>query len=154
MPRAWRITKAKHAATALSGEGSFLVGGRWNSRGKRMVYTSQTLSLAALETLIHVDNVGLLADYLYCSIDLPQDIVETLDPSLLSPNWRDDEGLTRAIGDAWVESGRSAALVVPSAVIESEWNYLIHPNHPDFISHPEVRISDFHPFTFDPRLKR
>ena len=55
MLRAWRIVKAKHAATAFSGEGAVLTGGRWNSRGVRVVYASSTLSLAVLESLVHLN---------------------------------------------------------------------------------------------------
>src|SRR5258705_349554 len=55
MPEAWRIVKAKHAATAFSGEGAARTGGRWNSRGVPVVYTSSTKSLAALESLVHLN---------------------------------------------------------------------------------------------------
>ena len=41
----WRISKKKYAATAFSGEGAKLVGGRWNSQGNSIVYTSASLSL-------------------------------------------------------------------------------------------------------------
>jgi RES domain-containing protein len=46
MKQAWRIVKEKHAATAFDGEGAWLYGGRWNSPGRRVVYTSAALSLA------------------------------------------------------------------------------------------------------------
>ena len=49
----WRIVKAKHAATAFSGEGARLFEGRWNSSGVRIIYCSEHLSLAALEILVH-----------------------------------------------------------------------------------------------------
>jgi RES domain-containing protein len=153
MVSAWRISKAKHIATALSGEGSFLVAGRWNNKGRRVVYASQTLSLAALETLVHIDNVRLLASYLHCRIGLPDDTIEYLDLSILPTDWKGNEGLTRSIGAAWLDSERSAVLAVPSAIIDIEWNYLIHPNHPDFHSNPAVEIDGFQPFTFDRRLK-
>ena len=55
MPEAWRIVKEKHAAAAFSGEGAARNGGRWNSRGVRLIYTSSTESLAALETLVHLN---------------------------------------------------------------------------------------------------
>ena len=55
MREAWRIIKAKHLPTAFSGEGAAKTGGRWNSRGVAVVYTSATRSLAALETLVHLN---------------------------------------------------------------------------------------------------
>ncbi len=56
----WRI--AKHtpdfSADDLSGGGAKLTGGRWNSKGNAVVYTSRSISLAVLETLVHLgDNV-------------------------------------------------------------------------------------------------
>ena len=44
-----------HAATALIGEGARLNGGRWNSPGTTVVYTSGSLALAALENLVHLN---------------------------------------------------------------------------------------------------
>jgi len=55
MPEAWRILKEKHAATAFSGEGAAKTGGRWNSRGVPVIYTSSTQSLATLESLVHLN---------------------------------------------------------------------------------------------------
>ena len=37
---AWRLDAAIHASTWASGEGAFLHGGRWNSKGVRAVYCS------------------------------------------------------------------------------------------------------------------
>ena len=37
---AWRLDVAKHATIWDSGEGAYLVGGRWNSKGVRAVYCS------------------------------------------------------------------------------------------------------------------
>lgn len=54
MPVVWRIVREKYAATAFDGEGAYRYGGRWNSQGRRVVYTSATLSLAALEMLVHL----------------------------------------------------------------------------------------------------
>lgn len=41
-------------------------------------------------------------------------------------------------------------LQVPSALIESESNYLLNPAHPDF---QRITLGPERPFTFDPRLK-
>ena len=40
--------------------GAKLYGGRWNSSGYGMLYASSTLSLACLEVLVHIRNVGLI----------------------------------------------------------------------------------------------
>ena len=46
MQTVWRITSARFAATAFSGEGARLYGGRWNPKGWEVVYTAQSQSLA------------------------------------------------------------------------------------------------------------
>lgn len=55
MAKAWRIVKRSHASSAFDGEGAWRYGGRWNSPGTRVVYCSANLSLAALETLVHLN---------------------------------------------------------------------------------------------------
>ena len=52
---AWRIVRARFADSAFDGEGARRYGGRWNSRGTRMVYTAGSQALAALEMLVHLD---------------------------------------------------------------------------------------------------
>ncbi len=52
---AWRIFKKKHRASAFAGEGARRFGGRWNSKGVAIIYTSGTVSLAVLEILVHLE---------------------------------------------------------------------------------------------------
>src|SRR2546423_13665777 len=53
MASAWRIVRESRAKTAFTGEGPWRYGGRWNSRGVRMVYVSEHQSTAAFEIFIH-----------------------------------------------------------------------------------------------------
>ena len=46
---AWRIADARFGGAPLSGEGGLYAAGRWHYQGRRVVYFSRTLSLAALE---------------------------------------------------------------------------------------------------------
>jgi RES domain-containing protein len=151
MPTAWRIVKTRFAAQAFDGEGARLYGGRWNSVGVRMVYTAGSVSLAVLEILVNLENTYVLPAYSLCAVNFDDDLVTTLDRSRLPANWRDSPSPPEllAIGDAWIASGSSAVLEVPSAVVESESNYLINPAHPDFAA---LVIEPPQPFTFDPRL--
>jgi RES domain-containing protein len=151
MPKSWRITKAKHAATAFDGEGARKSGGRWNSPGLALVYTSSTASLAALEIVVNVQGSDLLASYVVFSCEFREDLIEPVDLSKLPPNWRNSPipPQTQAFGDEWLRSGRSAILEVPSAVVDLEHNYLFNPLHPDF---GNVIISGPWKFGFDPRL--
>jgi RES domain-containing protein len=64
--------------------------------------------------------------------------------SLLVEGWDSpvEKSATQEYGKAWIASGASAVLKVPSAVVQRDSNYVINVNH-----------SDFQAFRFDPRLK-
>ena len=150
MPSAWRLTKTRYLATAWDGEGAKTSGGRWNSVGTAVVYTSATLSLALVETLVHVPS-GLLPAYTAVPIDFEDSLVAVVEAADLLPNWKKQPAPpeTRAIGDAWAASSRSALLRVPSVVVPIEFNYVINPKHRDF---GRIRIGAPTPSPFDPRL--
>ena len=149
-----RICKAKYASTIFSGAGGMESSGRWHHKGLPIVYTAQTLSLCALEYLVHLgrrdSNIALVSAQLTISDDIP---VKGLDVSTLPANWDAWPPLeaTMAIGDAWLAESKSAVLKVPSALIPAESNFLLNPRHPDFA---QVSRSASMParFTFDKRL--
>jgi RES domain-containing protein len=151
MPVAYRIARARYAADAFSGEGARLYGGRWNSPGIRMVYTSGSISLCTLEMLVHLGETRVLSGYVLFRVHLDNSVIATADRPVLPANWRDypAPGALAAIGDRWVRSGESVALKVPSAVIESESNFLLNPGHPAFQA---VEIEGPFPHDFDARL--
>ena len=148
---AWRIVKAKHAVKAFDGEGARVEGGRWNSPGTPMVYTSESAALAALELLVHLGRGSILAAYALIPCTFDAAMVLPLDRRRLPKNWRSYPAppLLQVIGDEWVKSGTSAVLEVPSAVIETESNYVLNPRHRDFRA---VRVMAPQPFEFDLRL--
>ena len=150
MTRAWRIVREDHRSAAFDGEGAWLFGGRWNSRGTRMVYTSITLSLAALETLVHL-NPPVAFKYVAIPIEFDEAIVETVAAMDLPADWNEEPPppSTAEIGDRWVMESRSAVLKLPSVIISAELNYLLNPGHSDF---KRIRIGKPMPFSFDPRL--
>ncbi len=148
MRQAWRIVKEKHAATAFSGEGARLYGGRWNSPGTSVVYTSGSRALAALESLVHL-NPPVMFSYVALSAGFDEALVEKAVE--LPADWRDQPvpASTKAIGDLWVKEARSAVLELPSVIIPGESNFLINPAHPDF---QKIAIGKPEPFGFDSRL--
>lgn len=150
--RAWRICKERFANTAFDGEGAFRDGGRWNSEGVRVVYVAGSAALATLEILVHVSEPDDLyrTPFVLIPVDFAPDLVS--EPAALPPGWYEDPPpvAAAAIGDQWVESQISVLLKVPSAVIHSEFNYLINPAHPRF---GELVIGPAEPFQFDSRLK-
>ena len=148
---AWRIVKRKHRASAFTGEGARRYGGRWNSKGVAIVYTSQSASLAVLEILVHLQAQDVLKAFVLAALSFDDSLVHDLPTSKLPANWREDPApaALRTLGDAWVQRGSSVVLRVPSAIIESEYNYLINPAHPNFAQCAKI---DPKPFRFDSRL--
>jgi RES domain-containing protein len=150
--KAWRISKKRYAKNAFDGEGAYRYGGRWNSRGVRVVYLSSSPALAALEVLVNADAQLLLAvPYVAIAVEFDEPLVTR--PERLPKNWRDDPPPKSAarIGDDWVMSAVSLLLEVPSAVIPFERNYLLNPAHPAMGS---LHIGKPQAFSFDPRLLR
>lgn len=154
MIRAFRLCKTRHLATAFTGEGARLYGGRWNSPGQAVIYASSSLSLATLEVLVHLEDPAAFARlFSWVSLEFPERFIEELDLKKLRAGWADDEiNLTsRMIGDEWLRSLRTPVLAVPSVVTPGEWNYLLNPFHPGF---SEVLTSEPARFQPDPRLAR
>lgn len=150
MVTAWRITKAKYAATAFDGEGARIEGGRWNSPGLPVVYVAESAALAALEILVHVDP-SILPAYVRIPCTFSEALVTHLDRGQLPPSWQSSSASPelQRIGDAWLRGGSSAILEVPSAVIEIESTYLLNPAHADFA---RIEIGTPASFEFDWRL--
>ncbi len=146
--RAFRIVKEKHAATAFDGEGAWLYGGRWNSPGTRVAYTSGSIALAALELLVHL-NPPVILRWVAIPIEFDETLAEKV--ADVPTDWTEEPPppSTRAVGDRWAKEARSAVLELPSVIVPSESNYLLNPAHPDF---RRIRIGDPVPFAFDPRL--
>ncbi len=152
MPTAWRLTKTKYLATAWDGEGARTSGGRWNSVGVAVVYVSDSLSLALVETLAHL-TFGVLPAYSAIRVSFDDSIVTAVDPGALPRDWRVSPPplSTQRIGDRWVAAATSAALRIPSVIVPSEFNYLLNPAHPDFA---RLVIGPAEPFPFDARFAR
>lgn len=148
----WRLVAERHAASAFDGEGARLYGGRWNHPGIPMVYASATLSLAALELLVHLEAEDTPEDRVAIAAEIPSGLeLEEAPIATLPANWRRypaPEAL-KELGTAWAQSGRTAVLRIPSAVIPAEPNYLLNPRHPDMA---RITISQPEPFAFDRRL--
>ena len=65
----YRISRRPYAG--LTGEGARLYGGRFNPPGIPAVYTSQSIALAVLEILVHIDKSEVPADYVVMAIHFP-----------------------------------------------------------------------------------
>ena len=128
-----------------------LFGGRWNHKGIPLLYTSESLSLAALEVIANLSSSKLNRG-LYCTeITFPNHL-EISEVGKLPKSWNiyPYSAETVAIGTNFVKEG-GLCLKVPSAIIPSEYNFLINPTHEKI---DEVQITDTRPLMLDHRLMR
>lgn len=126
----WRVSNYP----TLDGAGGLLAAGRWHSRGRRVVYCATTPAGALLEMIAHLELEldEIPESYRLLRVDGATSIArERVDEATLAPDWRDLLPITQRIGSAWLESGRTALLEVPSALVPAATNVLINPLHPD-----------------------
>ena len=148
--RVWRIATKAHQA--CDGEGARLYGSRWTPRGRRAVFASATLSLAALERFVHVDPDLEAPDLVALTIDVDSDVeIQTVDAGDLPAGWREyppPDALMR-VGESWLGASTTVMLSVPSAVSPHERNYVINPSYAGFAG---LTVGRPAPFSFDPRM--
>lgn len=148
----WRISARSY--WKFDGAGARIAGGRWNSPGYSLVYTSATVSLAALEFYVHLKRNRSVKGLILTSAEIHNDLrIEQVNAFDLPAGWRESpapQDLQR-IGDEWITKNLSAVLAVPSAVIPQENNYLLNPTHPNF---KRIQINKPEPFSFDLRIRK
>ena len=147
----YRLSKSKFASD-LSGRGAEKTGGRWNSKGTAMVYTSASRALCTTEIAVHTPLGNLPQDYMLITIEIPDTIaISELSQIELPRDWKSipHAHSTQLIGDNFVAQGIYAVLKVPSVVVQDEFNFLLNPLHP---AARDVVIRGIEPFNFDGRL--
>jgi RES domain-containing protein len=147
----FRIAAARFARSrkaAFSGQGGVVASARWHTAGQPIVYTSQSLSLAALEILVHLKQTDDLQPFRAFVLEIPDDKI--LVPRSYPTRWATDYKVSRAFGDSWLKAAERVALRVPSVITPGEWNYLLNPAHPNFSL--KWIISGPTSYTFDGRL--
>jgi RES domain-containing protein len=111
--RAWRISKTRYHP--YDGGGARLVGGRWNSPGREVVYASDSFAGAILEVLVHAGRPRTLPGLHHAvEIEIPDGLIEEADPDPVTGWEQPDSPAARAFGDQWLETGRTAVLSLPS----------------------------------------
>jgi RES domain-containing protein len=149
---AWRLDKAIYRASWDSGEGAFLAGARWSSKGVRAVYCSLDPATAILEVAAHTgfDELDTVRHVLTAATISDFSKVHVVDPaSVPKANWLRPgsvSGGQQAFGDALL--ARHAFVIIPSAVSTHSWNLI-------FIAAAAagtyaIRLQD--DFALDPRL--
>jgi RES domain-containing protein len=92
------------------------------------------------------------SDLMAVSAEIPDGLPMTrVSAASLPAQWRrhpPPESLVE-LGEDWVRRRRTAVMMVPSALIPQESNYLLNPRHADF---RRIRIARPEPFRFDDRM--
>ncbi|HVY14879.1 MAG TPA: RES domain-containing protein [Rhodopila sp.] len=148
--RLWRIVTGRHPI--WSGEGARLFGQRWNPPGLPAIYTGTGFAVCLLEVLVHANRKTPPSAARFVEAIVPDNVTrETFDPAAY-PGWDNprDASVAQAYGRGWIESGRSALLIVPSVVTAGrDTNVIVNPDHPDS---RRITVGPDHPVTLDPRL--
>jgi RES domain-containing protein len=142
----FRIADRRHPV--WNGTGAMLVGGRFNSPGRPVIYGALTFAGAMLEVLVHARIGKVPKTHVWVEAQVPDGVpAETHTADTLPGGWdRHSPDVARAFGDRWLEEGRTAILIVPSVVARAEFNALVNPAHPDaariVISTPQQVVWD------------
>ena len=133
---------------AFSGNGGWYASARWHTAGHPVVYTAQSLSLAALEILVRLKQTNDIQPFNAYSVEVPDPLI--LKPDSYPARWKNRLAVSRAFGDAWLEAKTTPAMLVPTIITPGEWNVLINPLHPQIS--PTWIVSGPDAYTFDARL--
>jgi RES domain-containing protein len=140
------LARRKHAD--LSGEGARLYGGRYNPKGIPAVYAAQSISLAALEVLVHLEKSEIPDDYVAMGIELGDQQVQSLSVEAAKRIEGFASGQGTSIEVFQREFYTQPVLRVPSVIIPREHNYILLPAAEEF----NAGILWVEPFRFDQRL--
>jgi RES domain-containing protein len=149
--RVFRIGAALFTRTrkeAFSGNGGLYASARWHTAGQPIVYTAQSLSLAALEILVRLKQTNDIQPFCAYSAEIPDQLI--LKPDSYPMRWKSRIAVSRAFGDAWLKAKTTPALLVPAIMTPGEWNVLINPLHPQFSLN--WIVTGTYAYAFDARL--
>jgi len=157
MSTLWRIATdtPAYGSNDLSGKGAETTGGRWNKKGTPLLYTSGSIALACLETIVHLGGFWPLPLNRYLvRIYVPDEAWEArvmFDPSI-NIGWDAlPEGLVSIDwGTNWAISAASLLAQVPSVVVPEEPNIIINPKHPGASTLVATKLRRW---TYDARMR-
>jgi RES domain-containing protein len=144
----YRLVNEKYKGN-LTGMGAFLNGGRWNYVEQYMLYAAQHISLALVEVLVH-QRIG-SQTFLLQTLELPsqKNYYKKIELNKLPKDWDNTISITQKIGAAFLKNDALLYCVVPSIIVQQEYNILINPNSPNF---GLIKIISEEKFDVDKRL--
>ena len=146
---AFRIAHYKYAhSLSVSG-----FEGRWNSKGKLVLYASENIATSLLENIIYRTGIGFNNDYKIMVIYHPEEHIEQIITSNLPKDWRSMESYDQLqkIGNSWYDEQRSLCLKVPSSILPDNYNVIFNTTHPEFKNVKLIDVLDYEP---DERLEK
>ena len=152
MTLVYRAVRRKYADRPLDTIGTWLNGGRWNPPGVGLLYTAEHAALALVEILVHMPQVPYadLPSFRLFTLEIPDSNIRVLQADQLPAYWRDDNySRSQTILTDWLAQPDVLALGVPSSVMPSGINYLLHSAHPAYKS---LRVVEEKALLIDSRL--
>jgi RES domain-containing protein len=145
-----RISSEVYSRT-LSSSG---IANRWNLKGQNVLYTGSSRSLSTSELIVHRGAVKPLLPYKVMVISIADDdyLIRQIQIKDLPTNWRSFAAYSvlQNIGSDWYHAQESLVLKIPSAIITTEYNYMINTEYPDFLS--KVGLVRSEDYFWDSRL--
>lgn len=137
----------------FSGDGGLFTAGRWNHKGRKVVYCSENIALATLEWLSHNGLSVSGFSYNKYSIEIPNSKIKKFSLSDMPLDWIKSPSVdsTRTFADDNLFNSKEyLAIAIPSVVIPEEFNLVINPMHDDY---DNIRINIKHIGTYNAPLR-
>ncbi|MCY7409554.1 MAG: RES family NAD+ phosphorylase, partial [Chitinophagales bacterium] len=116
----YRLTKSKYKDDH-SGKGAAKGGGRWNSKGNYVIYTSDSRALCTAEIAVHTGLGNVPDSYVLVTIEFTDTVaVKEISLKELPADWRSfpPSSSTQKIGDSFILENKFLVLKVPSVVVQ------------------------------------
>ena len=131
----FRGAQSQQKEIVFSGEGGLYVAGRWNQKGTKAIYCSQSISLCTLEWLSHNGLSVSGFSYHKFSIEIPDDLILKYAISDLSKEWCNTPSPNsnrEFAGKNFFSLNEYVAMAIPSVMVPEEFNLVINPLHVSF----------------------
>lgn len=128
--------------------------GRWNGKGRKVLYCADSIALAFLENMIRRQGVGFNTDFKIMIVEIPDHLeIKSILVADLDKGWRNfmNYTLCQSLGNQWYDEASIPVLKAPSAVLPEAYNYVINTLHPDFT---HVRLVGTTELVPDPRIEQ
>ena len=149
---AWRLHPATYSATWDDGEGARVAGGRWNSRGRRIVYCALDPATSILEVAVHVGfrTLDVVSHELTSiAIAVPSDVHVVQPAAIPDASWLTPGAISaeqQLFGDALLAAHPFVA--IPSTVSRQSWNLVFDSE----VARGRYALIGQEAFVLDPRL--